>query len=105
MSVPVWFYMPLLLWPLAYVSEKKDLGPHARGSLCAGRCRHRRPTRLSWLRQRRRGARSLMTILPMWEALTAELAKADQIAAEREKEFITAKDAAAALATRLANAK
>lgn len=39
------------------------------------------------------------------EALTAELAKADEIAAEREREFITAKDAAAALATRLAAAK
>ena len=39
------------------------------------------------------------------DALTAELSKADQIAAEREREFITAKDAAAALSARLAEAK
>ena len=39
------------------------------------------------------------------DALTAELSKADQIAAEREREFITAKDAAAALGARLAEAK
>lgn len=39
------------------------------------------------------------------DALTFELNKADEIAAEREKEFITAKDAASALRARLANAR
>ncbi|KAK9804974.1 hypothetical protein WJX73_006098 [Symbiochloris irregularis] len=39
------------------------------------------------------------------DALTAELSKADEIAAEREREFITAKDAAAALRARLAESK
>ena len=39
------------------------------------------------------------------DALVAELAKADEIAAEREREFITAKDAAAAIAARLADAR
>lgn len=39
------------------------------------------------------------------DGLTQELAKADDLAAEKEKEFITAKDAAAAIAARLAEAK